>query len=179
MLVTSAIRRLGSIAVLLTAFARCGTAEEPLSRVQIARLGKASTALVEVKTARGQGHASAFCIHPDGWFLTNAHVAQGELTLVLDPSLKTEKSYSAKVVRSDNELDLALLHIDGIKGLPALALGSDEGLEEQMDAMAFGFPLVDRSGPNRDGHPPISVNSGIITALPRDEGRLKFIQLDA
>src|SRR6516165_10750966 len=97
-LMTSSIRRLGVLAVLFTGLTRCVGADEPLTRVQIARLGKAATALVEVKAARGQGHASAFCIHPDGWFVTNAHVAQGELTLVLNPSLKTEKTYPARVV---------------------------------------------------------------------------------
>ena len=134
---------------------------------------------MEVKAAHGQGHASAFCIHPSGWFLTNAHVAQGELTLVLNPSLKTEKTYPARVVRTDTELDLALLHVEGVKDLPALALGSDEGLEEQMDAMAFGFPLVGSPAQGRGGHPAISVNAGSITALRRQDGLLKQIQLDA
>src|SRR5262249_44452617 len=116
-------------------------------RVQIARIGKAATALVEVKAARGQGYGSAFCIHPGGWSLTNAHVAQGEITLVLNPSLKTEKAYPARIVRSDNDLDLALLQADGARDLPALSLGSDEALEEQMDVMAFGFPLVGGPAP--------------------------------
>jgi hypothetical protein len=152
---------------------------EPLTRVQIARLGKVATAFVEVKAARGQGAGSAFCVHPDGWFVTNAHVAQGEITLVLNPSLSTEKVYKARVVRSDSELDLALLKVEGAQGLPALTLGSDEGLEEQMDAMAFGFPLVGSQAPGKAGYPAISVNAGSITALRRTRGQLKHIQLDA
>jgi DNA-binding beta-propeller fold protein YncE len=176
---TSAFARLRTLAIVVTAVTHCCAADEPLTRVQIARIGKASTALVEVQAARGQGHASAFCIHPDGWFVTNAHVAQGELTLVLNTSLKTEKTYPARVVRSDSELDLALLHIEGTKDLPALALGSDEGLEEQMDAMAFGFPLAGGQPQGRAGHPSISVNAGSITALRRQDNRLKVIQLDA
>jgi hypothetical protein len=154
-------------------------ADEPLSRVQVARIGKAATALVEVKAARGQGYASAFCIHPDGWFLTNAHVAQGELTLVLDSSLPTEKAYPARLVRSDTDLDLALLRVEGARGLPALALGSDEGQEELMDVVAFGFPLAGGAAPGRGGRPAISVNAGSVTALRRREGRLNEIQLDA
>jgi hypothetical protein len=176
---TWSIRRLGSLAVLLTVLARCGAADEPLTRVQIARIGKASTALVEVKAQRGQSYASAFCIHPSGWFLTNAHVAQGEITLVLNPSLTTERAYKARVVRSDTELDLALLRADGARDLPALSLGSDEGLEELMDVVAFGFPLAGSQAPGRDGRPAISVNAGSVTALRRQEGRLKEIQLDA
>jgi hypothetical protein len=147
--------------------------------VQLARLGKAATAFVEVKAARGQGAGSAFCIHPDGWFVTNAHVAQGKITLVLNPSLRTEKVYRARVVRSDSELDLALLKIEGEQDLAALTLGTDEGLEEQMDAMAFGFPLVGSQAPGKPGYPTISVNSGSITALRRKQGQLKHIELDA
>jgi WD40 repeat protein/S1-C subfamily serine protease len=152
-------------------------ADEPLSRVQLARLGKAATAFVEVKAARGQGAGSAFCIHPDGWFLTNAHVAQGDVTLVLNPTLKTPKSYPARVVRSDAELDLALLHIEGVKDLPALALGSDEGLEELMEVVCFGFPF----GKEIDGreYPAVSVSVGSITALRHKGDQLERIQLDA
>jgi S1-C subfamily serine protease len=80
--------------------------------VEIARIGKAATALVEVKARHGFG--SAFCIHSSGLFLTNSHVAKGDVTLILNPSLKTERAYPAKVIRSDNELDLALLRIDGV-----------------------------------------------------------------
>jgi hypothetical protein len=39
---------------------RCAAADEPLSRVQIARLGKAAIALVEVKGPQGEGAASAY-----------------------------------------------------------------------------------------------------------------------
>jgi hypothetical protein len=175
---TWSIRRLGALAVLFTLMTRSGAADEPLTRVQIARLGKAATALVEGKAARGQGSGSACCIHKDGWFLTNAHVAQGEITLVLNPSLPTQKAYPARVVRSDTDLDLALLQADGARDLPALALGSDEGLEELMEVVAFGYPWVDSPAPGPDGYPAISVNVCSITALRRQEGRLKEIQLD-
>jgi hypothetical protein len=169
---TSMIARLGTLAVLLTAVTRCGAADEPPPLVHVARIGKAATALVEVKTARGQGNGSAFCIHPSGWFLTNAHVAQGELTLVLSPGLKAEKSYPARVVRSDAEQDLALLRVEGVKGLPALALGSDEGLEELAEVVAFGFPFGTALRA-------ISVNAGSVTALRHKDGRLDRIQFDA
>jgi hypothetical protein len=171
--------RLCTLAIVVIALTPGVAADEPLTRVQIARIGKAATALVEVKAQRGLGYGSAFCVHADGWFLTSAHVAKGELTLVLNPSLKTEKTYPARVVRSDSDLDLALMHIENVKDLPALALGSDDGLEEQMDAMAFGFPLVESSSRGHDGHASISVNAGSITALRRQDGHLKEIQLDA
>jgi WD40 repeat protein len=177
MLMTSIGSRLWTLAIVVMAATSCGAADEPLTRVQLARLGKAATAFVDVKATQGQGSGTAFCIHPDGWFLTNAHVAQGELTLVLDPALASQKAYSARVVRSDSELDLALLRIEGARGLPALELGSDEGLEELTEVIGFGFPF----GKVIDGreYPAVSVNVGSINALRHKDGRLHRIQLDA
>jgi WD40 repeat protein len=175
----STVRRLGAFAILLTALSRYSVADEPLTRVQIERLGKAATAFLEVKGARGQGSGSAFCIHPDGWFLTNAHVAQGEITLVLNPSLSSQKAYPARVARSDAGLDLALLHIDGVKNRPALALGSDEGLEELVEVVVCGVPFTKGRAPGRAEYPAICVQLQSIAALRRKGGRLHGIQLDS
>lgn len=166
-------------AILAMAFTLGKPADEPPSRVRIARIGKPATALVEVKSQRGMSYGAAFCVHAEGWFVTNAHVATGEVTLVLNPSLTTQKTYPARVIRSDSDADLALLHIEGVKDLPALALGTDEELEEQMDAMAFGFPLAEGPVQGHRDYPGISVNAGNITRLRRVNGRLKEIQLDA
>jgi hypothetical protein len=155
----------------------CRAADEGLSRAQIAKIGKAATALVEVKGRAGYG--SAFCILPSGLFLTNEHVAQGDLTIVLNPGLKTEKSYPARVVRTDKDLDLALLRIEGAKDLPTLSLGSDANLEELMEVIALGFPFGANEAPGRREYPAVSVNAGSITSLRRKEGRLHRIQLDA
>jgi hypothetical protein len=171
------VRRLCALAVLLTVLGTCRAADEGLSREKISKIGMPATALVEVK-ARG-GYGSAFCIHPSGLFLTNEHVAQGDITVILNPSLKTEKSYPARVVRSDKELDLALLRVEGVKDLSALTLGSDENLEELMELVAFGFPFGPALAPGRREYPAVSVNVGSITSLRRKEGNLYRIQLDA
>ncbi len=164
---------------LLAIVASCLGGNESLSRVQIARLGKAATALVEVKNHRGNGYGTAFCVHPDGWFVTNAHVAQRDVNLVVDPSLKTEKSYVARVIRSDQDLDLALLHLEGAHDLPVLSLGSDDKLEELMEVIGFGFPFGTALGVGERTYPAISVNVGNITALRRKDGQLERIQTDA
>jgi S1-C subfamily serine protease len=156
----------------MTAVTRCQAAGESLTRAQIVKAGKAATALVEVKAQGGEGHASAFCIHPDGWFITNAHVAVGDLTLVLNPNMKNEKSYRARVVRRDEEADLALLKVEGVTRLPSLSLGSDEGLVELTEVIGFGYPLSSIAGRE------ISVIVGKITALRHKEGHLEKIQLD-
>src|SRR5262249_18367865 len=76
-------------------------ADKP-TKAEIAKRGKAATAFVEVPN-RGTG--TAFCVHPSGLFVTNEHVIRGgenaEVTLVLNPSLATQKVLKAKVVRVD------------------------------------------------------------------------------
>jgi hypothetical protein len=173
----ASVRCSWALVVLLVALGPCLAADKPLARVEISKIGKASTALVEMKARWSYG--SAFCIHPSGLFLTNEHVAQGEVTLVLNPGLKTEKACRAQVVRSDKELDLALLRVEGLKDLPALPLGSDEGLAELQEVVTVGFPFGTALSPDRKRYPAVSINVGSITSLRRKGGNLHRIQLDA
>jgi hypothetical protein len=151
----------------------------PLS--DVGRLGKAATALVELpgKTATG----SAFCLNPSGIFLTNEHVVRDAgtqpLVLVLDPGLKTQRSLTVRVLRSDRSLDLALLQVERRDKLPALALGSDESLTELMDLVAFGFPFGTRLSVEDGRYPAVTVNAGRVTSLRRKGGELYRIQTDA
>jgi hypothetical protein len=171
------------LAILLGVMGNCPAADEPPSRVQIGKIGKPATALVK---ARGD-YCAAFCVHPSGLFITNAHVVAPpwtpgpkrrlppmEINLILNPGLNMEKSYPARVVRSDNLLDLALLRVESADDLPALRLGSDEDLEEQMEVVALGFPglITGRV------YPSLSANAGSITSLRRKDGVLHRIQLD-
>lgn len=190
--------------VALLAVAGAGLADEPTGRTALAKIGKAATALVEVKSGPRVGYGSAFCIHSSGLFVTNDHVVnptdptgragigiRAEVALVVNPGQKTEKIYSARVVRSDKQLDLALIRIDGAENLSILTLGDDEQLVELADVIAFGFPFGAGigeaiAGPRRVSaastpreYPSISVNAGSITALRRKDGALDRIQLDA
>jgi Trypsin-like peptidase domain len=182
--------------------------EPPRARTQLAKLGKAATALVELGDGRGpgvaQGHGSAFCIHDSGLFVTAEHVihppspfpgnqpiGDSPITLILNPGQVSQKACAARVLRADKELDLALLRVEGLDKFPALYLGDDEKLEELMDVIAFGFPFgtgLARPGVAFPGqpqtsarreYPSVSVNAGSITALRRKDGKLDRIQLDA
>jgi uncharacterized protein (TIGR03067 family) len=155
-------------------------ADEGLPRQEVVKLAKPATALVETQAGCGSG----FCVHPSGFFLTNEHVISAlpggdTVTLILEAGLKTQRLLQAKVVRRDKELDLALLRAQGQHKLPALALGSDEGLAELTELIAFGFPFgTSLAKPGE--YPAISVSAGNVTALRRDAKReLHRIQLDA
>ena len=149
------------------------------TKVEIGKRGKAATAFVEVPK-RGAG--TAFCIHPSGLFVTNEHVVRGAendtVTLVLDPSLDTQRVLKGKVVRTDKDRDLALVRVDGVKDLPSLTLGSIKDVAELADVVACGFPLGKDLSPDRKEYPAVSVNAGSVTALRRKGGELQYIQVD-
>jgi hypothetical protein len=146
---------------------------------KITRTGKASTALVQGKTFGTQG--SAFCIHPTGIFLTNEHVVSREstFTLFLNGGTKKVGVLTAKVLRMDKELDLALLQAEDAKDLPVLPLAAENNLSETDEVIAFGFPFGQRLSLDAKEPPAISVNVGKVTSLREKAGELHSIQLDA
>src|SRR5262249_55217196 len=84
-----------------------------------------------------------------------------------------------RVLRSDKDLDLALLHVAGEKDLPVLSLAADNTLSETDEVVAFGFPFGSRLAPDPKDYPAISVNVGKVTSLREKDGQLHRIQLDA
>ena len=152
--------------------------EDPLTRIDLSKLGKAATVYVET----GRGSGSGFCVHPSGFFITAQHVVEGidfPVTVVLDSNLKTQRVVAAHVIRSDREFDLALLRADGLKDLPTLALGSTDRLTETMEVMALGFPFAKPLNAKPNEYPAVSVLVGSVTSLPMKDGALYRIQVDA
>lgn len=167
----------GLLSLMLLAAGPTEGADKP-TKVEIGKRGKAATAFVDVP---GRGSGTAFCIHPSGLFVTNEHVvrgATGEVILVLNPSLDTQRVLKAKVVRADKDADLALLRVGGAKDLPALPLGSADGLAELAEVVACGFPLGKALATDRKEYPAISVNAGSVTALRHKDKELQFVQID-
>jgi S1-C subfamily serine protease len=153
---------------------------QTLSKVQVAKIGKAATALVEVQAGKGSG--SAFCVHPSGLYVTNDHVvrgASGAVTLVLNSGQKSQKVVKARVVRTDGLLDLALLRVEGEGNHPALALGSDADLTELTEVVAFGFPFGKDLSFEKEASPAVSVNAGTVASLRSKGGELNRVQMDA
>jgi WD40 repeat protein len=179
--------RLGHFAALIAAvFAVPGWAQGP-GRIDVVGLGKKATALVEVTAPRpeGGGSGSAFCIDRSGLFITNAHVVaeaeggQAELRLVLDTGRGSKRLIlRARIVRSDDRLDLALLKVDPAAELTPLTLGRDEDLTETMPVTTFGYPFGRALAFRRDGYPDITVLESKITSLKKDDGKLEKIQFD-
>jgi len=111
-----------------------------INTLERTRAGVVSLQLVPRPGARGGGGAgSVFLITPDGYLLTNHHVVEGggALTVQFDD----ESRLSGRVVGSDADTDLALVHVGAPRALPHLALGDSTRLCVGQVAIAIGNPL--------------------------------------
>jgi len=85
-----------------------------------------------------RGLGSGFIISPDGYILTNHHVAGNASKIVITMTNGTK--YDAEIIGSDMVSDVALLKIDA-KNLPYLKLGNSDDLIIGEWVIAFGNPF--------------------------------------
>lgn len=86
-----------------------------------------------------RGSGSGFLIREDGLVVTNAHVvADAERIQV---RLQDGRRFEAKVIGQDRRVDLALLQLEGARGLPVLALGDSNRLRVGEFVLALGHPF--------------------------------------
>src|SRR5215831_16684616 len=114
------------------------------------------------------GVGSGFIISPDGYILTNAHVVSGAKDVTV--KLTDRREFTAKVVGSDPQEDIALLKIDA-RGLPAVQIGDPSKLKVGQWVIAVGSPFGFEN----------SVTAGIVSAKSRslpESGYVPFIQTD-
>ena len=119
---------------------------------------------------RGISMGTGFIISGDGYILTNHHVIDGADTVTV--RLSDRREYTAKVIGSDAQSDVALLKI-AATGLPTLRLGDSNKLRPGQWVVAIGSPFgLDHS-----------VTAGIVSAVGRsnpyaDQRYVPFIQTD-
>jgi serine protease DegQ len=113
---------------------------------------------------------SGVIVSEQGYVLTNNHVVEGGDLIEL--VTQDGRKFSAKIVGTDPDTDIAVLKIDGDK-LPAITLGNDEKLEVGDAVLAIGNPFGVTN----------TVTSGIVSALGRNQLGINqfenFIQTDA
>jgi len=120
---------------------------------------------------RVQGVGSGVIVNPDGYILTNHHVVDGALEIKVE--MTDNRTYTAKLVGSDQASDLAVLKIDA-RSLPTLSLGDSDKVRVGDIVLALGNPL----GIGQ------TVTSGIVSAKGRSTGLSDgsfedFLQTDA
>ena len=120
-----------------------------------------------------RGGGSGVILSPDGYIVTNNHVADGATTLRV--KLYDGRKFDAKLIGKDAATDLALLKIDATD-LPTLPLGSSDALRLGEWVLAIGSPFDLQS----------TITAGIVSAKARQLGAIpndfsieSFIQTDA
>ncbi|WP_077624448.1 S1C family serine protease [Sediminibacillus massiliensis] len=95
---------------------------------------KEAVVVIEAGDSRGTG----FAISADGLILTNHHVIEDENRIMA--AFPEQGLYSAEVIESYPEIDLAVLQVEGSK-LPHLDLADRTSFEEQEHFYFIGNPL--------------------------------------
>ncbi len=86
-----------------------------------------------------RGAGSGFIIDADGSILTNNHVIDRAERIIV--KLSDGRTFRARVVGADPEIDIALLKIDADTGLPVAPLGDSGALRMGEWVCAIGNPL--------------------------------------
>ena len=123
----------------------------------------------KVQTPKKEGAGSGVIISEDGYIVTNNHVVEGadELTITLNDN----REYSARIIGTDKNTDLALIKVNA-KNLPAITIASSEDIKVGEWVLAIGHPFNLRA----------TVTAGIVSAKARSlyaNSVESFIQTDA
>lgn len=114
---------------------------------------------------------SGFIVDKSGYILTNYHVVDDASKITV--RLQNSEEYSAKVIGTDEETDLAVLKIDAGKELPSVKLGDSNSAQVGDWVLAIGSPFGLAQ----------TVTAGIISQTKRETPYAtvfqKFIQTDA
>ncbi|WP_328901367.1 trypsin-like peptidase domain-containing protein [Streptomyces sp. NBC_00441] len=136
-----------------------GTTVSQSDKGTVAGVAKAlSPAIVEIgaTSTAGQSTGSGVVITSDGEIVTNNHVIADASQIKV--TLSTGKTYSADVVGTDADKDLALIKLQGASGLKTATLGDSSQVAVGDEVVAIGSP-EGLTG---------TVTSGIVSALDRD-----------
>ncbi len=118
-----------------------------------------------------EGAGSGVIISEDGYIMTNNHVINGANKITVTTA--DEKEYTAKLIGTDENNDVAVIKINA-KGLTPATYGDSDKLEAGDMAVAIGNPLGELGG---------TVTAGIISATDRElaiDGKtLHLLQTDS
>src|SRR4029453_13588962 len=121
---------------------------------------------------RERGLGSGVIIRPDGYILTNNHVAGDADRIHVDMS--DGRTFTAKLIGKDEASDLAVIRIDAAN-LPTLPFGDSDHVKVGDVVLAFGNPL----GVGQTVTMGIVSAKGRTTGVGNGGGYEDFLQTDA
>jgi Do/DeqQ family serine protease len=116
------------------------------------------------------GTGSGVIISEDGYIVTNNHVIKDAQNIEI--TLNTGKSYKAKLIGTDDKMDISLIKIDVDEKLPYSTFADSDNVKVGEWVLAVGNPYNLNS----------TVTAGIVSAKARNldtSGLQSFIQTDA
>lgn len=115
-----------------------------------------SVVTIRARSGGSGSLGSGFIISPDGYVLTNDHVA-GAAGSTLTVSYSDGRTGSAKLVGTETESDVAVIKIENATNLPAVEFGDSDGVRVGDPVLAIGAPLALSN----------TVTYGIVSAIDR------------
>jgi S1-C subfamily serine protease len=176
-------------ALALLSLAPPARSQDAISPETLAAVKKA-TVFIRLEAAGWSATGTGFVVADDGkavLIATNDHVASARppagrtavVTVVFESGTKVERSYSAQVVASDAERDLAVLRVTGVKDAPRpIAYADPPQVSETTGVYTLGFPFG-KALAVAGGSPAITVGKASISSLRQGpDGELAVVQLD-
>lgn len=122
-----------------------------------------------------RGLGSGVIVSKEGYILTNNHVIEGADEVQVE--LYNDRRYTAKVVGTDPQTDIAVLQIDA-ENLNVIELGNSDDLRVGEMVLAIGSPL-DAGLAHSVSQGIVSAKDRVIDILAEEAGYESFIQTDA
>lgn len=105
------------------------------------------------------GSGSGVIVSKDGYIITNNHVVKGASDKGINVTLTDKREFSAKLIGTDPNTDVAVIKIDA-NDLPVISFANSDDVQVGQWVLAIGNPL----GLN------YTVTAGIVSALGRNIG---------
>jgi S1-C subfamily serine protease len=139
-----------------------------ISRAFINAAKRVKPSVVHINVGTRGANGSGVIVSPDGYILTNNHVASAAYELRV--KLSDGRQFTARRIGVDPRTDLALIKVEA-QNLPAATLGDSSKLEQGEWVIALGSPFGLEQ----------TMTAGIVSAIGRKFGGPydNFIQTDA